>query len=113
MNLPAYVELPVRDMAVAKAFYAEAFGWVLTDFGPTYASTMTGSSDVGLQADPAEATAAPLPVLSVADLEAALAAVERAGGTLVKPIFAFPGGRRFQFRDPSGNEIAVMTPTEG
>lgn len=108
MNMPAYVELPVRDMARAKAFYADAFGWDLTDFGPTYASTMTGGVDVGLQADAAEATAAPLPVLKTSDLEAALAAVERAGGTVVKPIFAFPGGRRFQFRDPSGNEVAVM-----
>ena len=109
MDLPSYVELPVRDMEQAKAFYAEAFGWALTDFGPTYASSMTGVSDVGLQADRAEATAAPLPVLRTADLGAALAAVERAGGTVTRPIFAFPGGRRFHFRDPSGNELAAAT----
>ncbi len=107
MHLPSYVELPVRDISRAREFYAEAFGWELTDFGPTYASTTTGGTDVGLQADPVEATSAPLPVLKTADLEAALAAVERAGGTVIKPIFGFPGGRRFHFRDPSGNELAA------
>jgi predicted enzyme related to lactoylglutathione lyase len=103
-----YVELPVRDVASAKAFYEAAFGWALTDFGPTYASTLTGDTDVGLQGDAAEATAAPLPVIQVEDLEAALAAVTNAGGTLVVPTFSFPGGRRFQFTDPGGNELAVM-----
>jgi predicted enzyme related to lactoylglutathione lyase len=103
-----YVELPVKDTALAKGFYEAAFGWTLTDFGPTYASTLTGDTDIGLQGDPAEATQAPLPVIQVADLEAALAAVEAAGGRVVRPIFAFSGGRRFQCLDPSGNEIAVM-----
>jgi predicted enzyme related to lactoylglutathione lyase len=103
-----YVELPVRAIGPAKAFYEQAFGWALTDFGPTYASTMTGDTDVGLQADAADATTAPLPVIQVSDLEATLAAVEEAGGRIVKPIFAFPGGRRFQFVDPSGNELAAM-----
>ena len=103
-----YVELPVRDVAAAKAFYEAAFGWTMTAFGPTYAATLTGDTDVGLQGDPAEATEAPLPVIEVDDLEAALAAVEQAGGTLTRPIFTFPGGRRFQFLDPSGNEIAAV-----
>jgi uncharacterized protein len=103
-----YVELPVGDIASAKAFYETAFGWSLTDFGPTYASTLTGDTDIGLQADTAEATRAPLAVIQVADLEAALAAVNAAGGTIVVPIFAFPGGRRFQFTDPAGNELACM-----
>lgn len=105
-----YVELPVREIGPAKAFYEQAFGWTLTGFGPTYAATLTGDTDIGLQADAAEATKAPLPVVEVPDLEAALAAVEAAGGRIVRPIFAFPGGRRFQFADPAGNEIAVMTP---
>ncbi len=103
-----YVELPVVEIGPAKAFYEAAFGWSLTDFGPTYASTLTGDTDLGLQGDPAEATKAPLPVIDVPDLEAALEAVTRAGGTIVVPIFSFPGGRRFQFTDPSGNELAVM-----
>jgi hypothetical protein len=103
-----YVELPVRDVGAAKAFYEAAFGWSLTAFGPTYAATLTGDTDIGLQGDPAEATKAPLPVIDVPDLEAAQAAVTEAGGEIVQPIFAFPGGRRFHFLDPSGNEIAAV-----
>jgi predicted enzyme related to lactoylglutathione lyase len=104
-----YVELPVGDIAAAKGFYEAAFGWSLTGFGPTYAATLSGDTDIGLQADSAEATKAPLPVIDVPDLEAALAAVEAAGGRIAKPIFAFPGGRRFHFLDPSGNELAAVT----
>ena len=103
-----YVELPVGDIAAAKGFYEAAFGWTMTPFGPTYAATLTGDTDIGLQADSAEATSAPLPVIEVDDLEATLAAVEAAGGVILRPIFAFPGGRRFQFRDPSGNELAAV-----
>jgi uncharacterized protein len=103
-----YVELPVGDVATAKAFYETAFGWSLTDFGPTYAASLSGDTDIGLQGDAAEATRAPLAVIGVDDLEAALAAVTAAGGTIVRPIFAFPGGRRFQFTDPAGNELACV-----
>ena len=103
-----YVELPVAAIGTAKDFYERAFGWTLTGFGPTYAATMTGDTDIGLQADAAEATKAPLPVIDVDDLEAALAAVEQAGGRIVRPIFAFPGGRRFHFLDPAGNELAAV-----
>jgi len=108
MARPNYIELPASDIVAARAFYTQAFGWELTDFGPTYACTMTGDVDIGLQGNPAEATRAPLPVISVDDLEAALAAVTAAGARIVRPIFAFPGGRRFQFLDPHGNELAVM-----
>src|SRR5215813_4275166 len=103
-----YVELPAANIAAAKEFYAGAFGWSLTDFGPTYAATMTGDVDLGLQGNRAEATASPLPVIDVEDLEAALAAVTKAGGRIVKPIFSFPGGRRFHFLDPNGNELAAV-----
>ena len=103
-----YLELPVTSTADAKAFYGAAFGWTFTDFGPTYASTLDGASDIGLQADQAEKTAALLPVVEVADLEATLTAVKAAGGTVTLPIFAFPGGRRFHFRDPDGHELAAM-----
>jgi predicted enzyme related to lactoylglutathione lyase len=104
-----YVELPVAEIGPAKAFYEAAFGWSLTDFGPTYAATLSGDTDIGLQADSADATKAPLPVIDVPNLEAALAAVEAAGGRIVRPIFAFPGGRRFHFLDPAGNELAAVT----
>ena len=103
-----YVELPVADTGAAKRFYEAAFGWALTDFGPAYAATLTGDTDIGLQGDPAEATRAPLPVIDVDDLQAALAAVEAAGGEIVRPIFAFPGGRRFHFLDPGANELACV-----
>lgn len=103
-----YLELPVTDLAAAKAFYAAAFGGDFTDFGPSYAATMTGAGDLGLQADAAERTAAALPVLAVDDVDAALAAVEAAGGTVTRATFVFPGGRRFHFRDPNGHELAAM-----
>ena len=103
-----YVELPAKNLTAAKAFYAKAFGWALTDFGPTYSCTMTGDVDMGLQGDMGYATAAPLAVIDVENLEEALATVEKAGGRIVKPIFSFPGGRRFHFLDPNGNELAVL-----
>ena len=110
MSRPSFVELPTSDIAATKTFYAAAFGWALTDFGPAYACTMTGDVDVGLQGNAAEATRAPLVVLKVENLDAALASVTQAGGVITKPIFGFPGGRRFHFHDPSGNELAVYEP---
>jgi len=102
-----FIELPAADIRAAKSFYAQAFGWALTDYVPTYSCTVTGDIDVGLQGNTAEAPRAPLAVIAVDDLEAALAAVEKAGGIITRPIFGFPGGRRFQFRDPNGNELAA------
>ncbi|OYX39694.1 MULTISPECIES: VOC family protein [unclassified Sphingomonas] len=106
----SYLELPVGDVAASKAFYAAAFGWIFTDFGPDYAATTTGDTDLGLDGDVAQSTAQLLPVIEVDDLEAALAAVIAAGGVVTMPIFAFPGGRRFHFRDLAGHELAAMTP---
>jgi uncharacterized protein len=105
-----FVELPVQDTATVKAFYASAFGLGMTDFGPSYACTMSGDVDLGIQADRAEATRAPLPVIQVDSLEAAEIAVRGAGGRITRPIFSFPGGRRFHFTDPAGNELAAMQP---
>jgi predicted enzyme related to lactoylglutathione lyase len=103
-----FLELPVADTGAAKAFYGAAFGWRFDDYGPDYACTTTGDTDIGFQADKAEQSAAPLSVIAVEDLDAALAAVTGAGGVVTVPIFAFPGGRRFHFRDPDGHELAVM-----
>lgn len=102
-----YVELPVGDLPASRDFFAAAFGWTLKPFGPTYAATLTGETDVGLQGDPAEQTAAPLPIIEVDDLAAVLAAVKQAGGVVTRPVFSFPGGTRFHFREPSGIELAV------
>lgn len=103
-----YVELPGKDMAAMKAFYGGAFGWSFTDYGPTYASFGGAGVDGGFDIEN-KALKAPLVVLYSFDLEAALARVEAAGGAIVVPIFAFPGGRRFHFRDPAGNELAIWT----
>jgi predicted enzyme related to lactoylglutathione lyase len=106
-----YLEMPATGATLdrAKAFYSSAFGWAFTDYGPTYAAFDEGIEG-GLQADAAEAPAAPLPVLYSEELEATFAAVQGAGGVILKPIFPFPGGRRFHFRDPAGNELAVWGP---
>lgn len=105
-----YVEFPATDLSATKAFFEEAFGWSFEDFGPDY----TAFSDQGLnggfyRADMAStaASGSALIVLYSTDLEATQSSVERAGGIIVKPIFSFPGGRRFHFTEPSGNELAV------
>jgi predicted enzyme related to lactoylglutathione lyase len=102
-----YVELPATDIAATRRFYESAFAWTMMQFAPTYAATTTSDTNIGLQSDASERPGAPLPVIQVEDLEAALAAVEGAGGAIVQPIRSFPGGRRFHFKDPSGNELAV------
>lgn len=107
-NRICFVELPAAATGPAKTFYASAFGFAMTDFGPTYACTLSGDVDLGLQADATEATTAPLPVIQVESLEATEVLVREAGGIITKPIFGFPGGRRFHFRDPAGNEMAAM-----
>lgn len=102
-----YLELPSAGAhELTRAFYRKAFGWTFTDYGPTY-SAAEGAVSIGLQGDREEALSAPLPVVRVDDLEAAFDAVSKAGGHISRPIFAFPGGRRFQFIDPGGNEMAV------
>jgi predicted enzyme related to lactoylglutathione lyase len=104
-----YLELPASSIDESARFYEAAFGWTLSRFGPTYAATTTGDTDVGLQADSSEASKAPLAVIQVDDIAAAAAAVEAAGGDIIRPVYSFPGGRRFHFRDPSGNELAAWS----
>jgi len=103
-----YVEMPAGDLVGLKAFYRDAFGWSFTDYGPSYAAYAEGL-DGGFDADAAAGLKAPLVVLYAHDLEAMLAKVQAAGGAVVKPIYSFPGGRRFHFTDPSGNELAVWS----
>jgi predicted enzyme related to lactoylglutathione lyase len=104
-----YVELPGRDMAAMRGFYGGAFGWTFTNYGPSYAAFEQGV-DGGIDVDGPRQTS-PLVVLFATDLEAMLARVQAAGGTVVVPIYAFPGGRRFHFTDPAGNELAVWSET--
>ena len=108
-----YVELPSATAhELTRAFYAKAFGWAFTDYGPDYSATGNGTTDVGLNGQVKEALSAPLPVIRVDDVDAAFDAVGKAGGVIAKPTFAFPGGRRFHFIDPSGSELAVWQTVE-
>lgn len=106
-----YLELRATGSTLdsVKAFYSTAFSWSFTDYGPTYSAFDEGLEG-GFQSDANEAADQPLPVLYSDELETTLAAVEAAGGAIVRPIFEFPGGRRFHFRDPAGNEMAVWGP---
>ena len=107
-----YLEYPAKDLSKTKAFFEKVFNWHFTDYGPEYCafdnqgleggfyqSELVSNSDKG----------AALTVFYSDDLEATLDKVRLAGGVIIKPIFAFPGGRRFHFTEPSGNEFAVWT----
>jgi uncharacterized protein len=105
-----YIELAARDLSVAKAFYAEAFGWEFNDYGPEYAGIRAASGDdevggITPLSDPGRG--GPLVLLYSDDLDATAAAVEKAGGAVTNGPYEFPGGRRFHFTDPSGNELGV------
>ena len=105
-----YVELPAKDLAGTKAFFESVFGWSFTDYGPEYTAFENQGLDGGFfQSDLASSTekGAALIVFYSNQLEATLAKVEKAGGSILRPIFSFPGGRRFHFTEPSGNEFAV------
>ena len=104
----AYLELTASDIDASMAFFSEAFGWDITRFAPTYAGTEGLGTDLGLAGGSEAVQAPPLAGVQVSDLEAAQAAVEAAGGIVTQPIFAFPGGRRFHFREPSGNELSAF-----
>lgn len=106
-----YIEFAVTDMAESKRFYAAAFGWEFTDYGPEYAGIRKGDGEAGgfhLQAE-VPAGGGPLVILHSRDLEATLAGVREAGGRITTEPFAFPGGRRFHFADPNGYELAVWS----
>lgn len=104
-----YLEMPAGHASLDKLknFYSRAFGWSFTDYGPTYAAYSEGL-DGGFDADP-NANNRPLPVLYADQLEEMEQTVLEAGGMITKPIFAFPGGRRFHFVDPAGNELAMWS----
>ena len=107
-----YIEFTVRDLAVAKRFYTAAFGWRFTDYGPSYAGIQGVESEVGglYQTDEVRTTG-PLVILYSDDLDESMKAIKAAGGKVLKEPYAFPGGRRFHFADPSGNELAVWSAT--
>ena len=103
-----YVEFQTTDRAATKAFFSEVFGWRYQDYGDAYTAILDAGLDGGFY-DAAEPSNSPamLIIFYSSDLEATREAVLGAGGELTREIFSFPGGRRFHFREPGGNEFAV------
>ncbi|NQV71933.1 VOC family protein [bacterium] len=107
-----YVEFSARDLEATKAFFSDAFGWAFQDYGPDYAAFLGAGMEGGFErkdkkSDTDEGGA--LVILYSADLEETHANVVAAGGVIKLDIFSFPGGRRFHFTEPSGNELAVWS----
>lgn len=107
-----YVELPARNIGVAKDFFTAVFGWSFEDYGPKYTAFSNAGIDGGFfKSDLTVSTknGSALIVFYSNDLEQTQSKIENAGGLIIRPIFLFPGGRRFHFRDPNGNEYAVWS----
>lgn len=111
-----YIEITVTDLAASKAFYTAAFGWGFTDYGPAYSGIQGDEGEQGgmrpLEEGESLKGGGPLVILYSDTLDETCSAVKSAGGTITTAPFDFPGGRRFHFNDPSGNELAVWTQTE-
>lgn len=106
----SYIEFPAKDLAATKQFFGQCFGWQFEDFGPEYTAFSNAGLDGGFfYSDQASTTSsgAALTVLYSSDLAATYDKVKVHGGDVVQEIFDFPGGRRFHFVEPSGNEFAV------
>jgi len=107
-----YIEMPAKDIPATKKFFGDVFGWKFVDYGPDYISFSNDGVDGGFFKSDLTAsttTGSVLVVLYSAELENTQAKVETSGGTIIKPIYSFPGGRRFHFTDSNGNEFAVWS----
>ncbi|WP_316819276.1 VOC family protein [Pedobacter nyackensis] len=104
-----YIEFQAKDLVLIKEFYFSAFGWSFTDYGPNYVAFSACGLDGGFYKSDEEIKNGALVILYHEDLSLAKTNVIQAGGKLSKDIFSFPGGKRFQFFDPSGNELAVWS----
>lgn len=107
-----YIEINVSDMAAARSFYEQAFGWSFNDYGPAYSGIRTPSGDGevgGLNGAGTPGPGGPLVLLFSDDLDATVAAVRAAGGSVTSGPYEFPGGRRFEFSDPSGNVLGAWS----
>ena len=104
-----YVEFATTDIQDSKSFYSSVFGWTFTDWGPDYTSFDDGRLTGGFRLVQSVEPGGPLVVIYALDLEGIEAIVKSHGGEIVKEIFSFPGGRRFHFRDPSDNVLAVWS----
>jgi len=111
-NKVNYLEIPTKNITATKAFFSEVFGWTFVDYGPDYCSFSDQGVDGGFfksELVVSTRNGSPLIVLYSDSLETTLEKIEQADGKIIKPIFSFPGGRRFHFSDPSGNEFAVWS----
>jgi len=107
-----YVEFPSKDIQATKHFFVQVFGWSFQDFGPEYSAFSNQGIDGGFfksELSSSTNNGAALIVFYSQDLEATQAKIEKANGIIVKPIFSFPGGQRFHFTEPGGNEFAVWS----
>ena len=107
-----YVEFPAKNMEATRAFFAEVFGWSFVEYGPDYMSFSNEGLDGGFfKSDLSCFTSngSALIVFYSRDLEHTQSKIKQAGGSIIKPVFSFPGGRRFHFGDPNGNEYAVWS----
>ena len=107
-----YLEFPAKDMAATKAFFSKVFGWTFEEFGPDYMAFSNQGIDGGFFKSELHSSTDKGSVLTVFysdDLESTLFKIEQSGGLIIKPVFSFPGGRRFHFSDPNGNEFAVWS----
>jgi uncharacterized protein len=107
-----YLEFPAKDLTKTRAFFGTVFGWKFVDYGPDYCAFSNAGIDGGFFKSELACSTANGSVLVVffsMDLERTLVKIETSGGSIIKPIYAFPGGRRFHFADPNGNEYAVWS----
>jgi predicted enzyme related to lactoylglutathione lyase len=107
-----YIEFPASDFDAVQGFYEKAFGWAFVDYGPEYRAFNDGKLDGGFRRADVKTSSesgGALVIIYAADLEATRDKVNASGGSVIVDIFSFPGGRRFHFTDPHGNELAVWS----
>ena len=107
-----YLEFPAKDIEKTKAFFSSVFGWSFVDYGPEYTAFSNAGIDGGFfkcNKSVSTENGSALIIFYSKNLEQTLYKIEAAGGSIIKPIFSFPGGRRFHFGDPNGNEFAVWS----
>ncbi len=107
-----YIEFKTHDLDKIKRFYSAVFNWQFTDYGPNYTAFQNSGLEGGFEVTEESITNGALVVLYHQDLRTTLNKIEEHGGTIVQDIFEFPGGKRFHFTDPSGNELAVWSDKE-
>jgi predicted enzyme related to lactoylglutathione lyase len=110
-----FIEFPAKDidqLRKVRRFFSSVFDWSYKDWGDDYADTASSGINSGINADPEHRPSYPLAVIYTTDLESVREKVIAAGGIITKDIFSFPGGRRFHFKDPADNELAVWSDQE-